>query len=157
VRFPIQVSGFEDQHLSVEIEGVLSNPHLLVNGQHAEGDRGGPYLLRKGEAGEEVSAEFKSLNWLDPLPRLVIGDQVVPYAPTIHWGWWLMAALPIPLVFLLDRGIIPLLWGGAVALLNGRLLRTESPFPMRVGFVFISILVGISIHYLIFYYLTSGR
>jgi hypothetical protein len=158
VRFPIEVIGFEDQHLSVEVEGVLSNPHLLVNGQHAPGDKGGPYLLRREKGGEEVEvqAEFKSLNWLDPLPRLVIGDEVVPYAPAIHWAWWVLAATPVLLVFFLDRGIVPFLWGGAVALLNGRLLRTESPFPARIGFVLLSTLVGFTIHYLTLYYL-DGR
>jgi hypothetical protein len=170
VRFPIQVLGFEDQNLSVEVEGVLSNPHLLVNGKHAEGDKGGPYLLRKtaskdgnavstdgkAEQSDEVPAEFRSLNWLDPLPRLVIGDHVVPYAPEIHWIWWVLAALPVPLILWFDRGIVPALWSGAVTLLNGRLLRTEVAFPLRIVFVAISTGLGILIPYLIFHYFTGN-
>jgi uncharacterized membrane protein YwzB len=155
VRFPIQVNGFENQNLSVEVEGVLSNPRLLINGKHAEGDKGGPYLLQK-EDGTQVPAEFRSLNWLDPLPRLVIEDVVIPYAPAIHWAWWLLAALPIPIVLrVVDVGAVPALWGGAIALLNGRILRMENPLWARVLMILGTIIVGTAIPYIIFHYLAK--
>src|SRR5215472_8325582 len=95
MRFPISRSGFEGQDLAVETAGFFSGARVLHNGNPVE-RRKGRYPVRSN-SGQEVLIQLK-MNLLDPVPKVIFGDETIVLARPLAWYEWLWISLPFLLV-----------------------------------------------------------
>jgi len=96
MRFPISRSGFEGQDLAVETAGFFSGARVLHNGNPVE-RRKGRYPVRSN-SGQEVLIQLKS-NFVDPIPKVIFGDQTIVLARPLAWYEYVWIGLPVLLVF----------------------------------------------------------
>src|SRR5712691_1327920 len=87
---------FKMQRLAVETAGWFRGPRLLINGALAE-KRKGRYSVTS-DSGVPTSIELK-YNYLDPIPKVKIGDELVELARSLTWYEYLWIGIPIILIF----------------------------------------------------------
>lgn len=97
MELPISHAAFRVKQLAVETAGWFRGPRLLVSGQPAQRAKG-RYLV-SSDAGLEVPVELKH-NFLDPIPKVKIGDELIELARALTWYEYLWIAIPIVLVFI---------------------------------------------------------
>lgn len=119
MKYPVSISGFENQTIEVEGPGVLSGAKLWVNGQEAaKGARRGQYALVRDD-GREATASWKAgLSSLGGVPQLVVDDQVIDVVEPAPWYTLVWSALPIVLIFV--GGLLGALFGVVAFTLNRR-------------------------------------
>lgn len=121
MRYEIQHPAFTARRLSVETTGgMFSPPRLLVDGQPATPVKG-KYTVAS-DAGVETTIRFKA-GFPDPLPRVMIGTEVVAFAPALPWHAQAWILLPFALVVV--GGAIGGLCGAVAVMTNGRIFRGE--------------------------------
>jgi hypothetical protein len=124
MRYSVNISGFNDTELTVEMPGVFSNPRLLVNGKPAaSGQKKGEFLLVKDD-GKVVTVKFGAA-FLDAVPKLIVDGETFQVAEPLPWYQWAWSGAPIILVFL--GGCIGGAIGGAAIVFNTRILRSVMP------------------------------
>ncbi len=96
MEIAIQHPAFKMRRLTVETAGFFRGPRLLVNGVPAERQKG-RYTV-PSDTGESVLIELKH-NFLDPIPKVKIGDQLIELARSLTWYEYLWLGIPIILVF----------------------------------------------------------
>ena len=120
MQFPISRSGFEGQNLAVETAGFFSGARVLHNGNPVE-RRKGRYPVRSN-SGQEVLIQLKS-NFVDPIPKVVFGDQTIVLARPLTWYEYLWLGLPILLVF--AGGAIGAVVGITATYTSARIFRSD--------------------------------
>lgn len=129
MSYPVQIPQFSSQPVAVQPSGLLTGPKIMQNNQPApKGEKRGTFLLTQDD-GTQVTASLKQANFLDPLPNIVIGEEVYPVAEPVPWYWWFWAALPFGLVAV--GGLLGGLVGGTAAIINTRLVRREITAPLK--------------------------
>jgi hypothetical protein len=126
---------FRTRRLAVETAGWFTGPKLLVNGLGAE-KRKGSYLVAS-DAGVETSVKLK-YNFLDPIPKVSIGDESVELAPSLQWYAYVWIGIPVLLIFI--GGAIGGFVGALGALANARVFRSDFSTPAKYG---ISVLISV--------------
>ena len=123
MSYPVNAPYFTNQPVNLEASGLFSGPKLMQNHQPApKGEKRGTFLLTKDD-GTQVAASFKQSNFLDPLPNVVIDEEVYAVAEPVSWYWWAWAALPFGLVAV--GGLLGGLTGATAAVINSRFVRQE--------------------------------
>lgn len=123
MTYPVNAPYFVNQPVTLKPSGLLSGAKIMQNNQPApKGDKRGTFLLTQDD-GTQVTASLKQANFLDPLPNVVIGEEVYPVAEPVPWYWWFWAALPFGLVAV--GGLLGGLAGGTAAIVNTRFVRRE--------------------------------
>ncbi len=112
---------FVKQQLTVETAGLFSGPKLLLNGVLVEKLKG-RYTVSNDD-GEEITIQLKH-NYIDPIPKIKIGDETETLADPLAWYEWLFIGLPLVLLFI--GGAIGGILGVVAATANGRLIRGDS-------------------------------
>ncbi len=123
MEYPVNLPGFEGRQLMVKTAGFFSGPALMIDGQPApKGAKPGQVVLRRSD-GTEVTAQLRTVNFVDPLPQLLIDNKPVVLAEPLKWYQWLWAGWPFALVFI--GGLLGGLAGGIATMINGRIFRQE--------------------------------
>jgi hypothetical protein len=95
----INIPGFEDQKISVQLAGTVGAAKLFINDQPApSASKKGQYLLRRND-GTEVTAYFKG-GFPNPIPVLMVDGQVIHIAKPLPWYQWVWICFPLVLVVL---------------------------------------------------------
>jgi hypothetical protein len=93
---PVNHPAFRGRELTVQPAGWFSGPRLLIDGQPAEPSHG-RYTV-SSDVGHPTPVELKH-NFLDPVPKVKIGDELVEIARELTWYEYLWLAIPLLLVF----------------------------------------------------------
>ncbi len=111
---------FERQQLAVRTAGLFKGAVLLLDGQPMK-SKMGKYVI-KNDAGDDTSVRIDA-NFIDPIPVVKIGTEVVRLAPAFSWYEYVWIGIPVLLVFVggaLGGGI-----GVAAAYSNSRIFRSD--------------------------------
>ena len=95
MQIPVPHFAFKARRLAVDI-GFFRRARLLVNGMPAERKKSA-YSVRK-DSGELVLIKLKH-NFLDPIPTVKIGDELIELVRPLRWYEYLWLGIPIILVF----------------------------------------------------------
>jgi hypothetical protein len=128
MRIEVQHPAFKAQHLSVETASVLGSPKVLLNGAVVKRQKG-RYPV-KADSGAEMLIQMK-YNLLDPIPSIKIGEETVRLAESLEWYEYVWIGLPMFLVF--AGGALGGFVGGAAAVTNGRIFRSDRSSLMKYG------------------------
>jgi hypothetical protein len=120
--------GFEGQNLSVETAGFFRGARVLHNGNPVE-RRKGRYPVRSNR-GEEVLIQLKS-NFIDPIPKVIFGDETIVLARPLTWYEYVWIGLPILLVF--TGGGLGALVGVAATYASARIFRSDRGALAKYG------------------------
>jgi len=120
MQIPISHAAFKGQNLALETAGFFRGARILHNGNPVERSKGG-YAVRSN-AGPEVSIKLKS-NFLDPIPKVVIGDETLLLARPLTWYEYLWIGLPVLLVF--AGGAIGAVVGISATYTSARIFRSD--------------------------------
>jgi len=113
MELPVRHPAFQIQKLAVEAAGFFQGARLLVNGAPVQ-RTGGKYTVRS-DGGAEFPVELKA-NFLDAVPKVKIGNDLVELARALTWYEYLWLGIPLLLTFS----------GGAVGALVGILAMYSS-------------------------------
>jgi len=117
---PFEHDSFKNQNLSVKQAGWFSGAKLLINGIAAKKSKG-KFVVR-ADTGEEMHIQLKS-NLIDPIPKVVIGDQKMLLAKPLKWYEYIWMGLPIGLAFI--GGAIGAFVGASACYSSARIFRGE--------------------------------
>jgi len=123
---PLDVVGFEGRGLSVRPAGLWRGPALVCDG--APVPRAGTAFELKDNSGAPVAFRFGQTPF-DPIPKVIVRDQVIDLAPPIAWHQYVWILLPVALVF--RGGLLGGLAGGAAAFANLQIMRQPGPAWMK--------------------------
>jgi hypothetical protein len=96
MEIPVAHPEFQIRRLAIETAGWIRGPRLLVNGAPVKRAKG-RYTVTS-DAGTEVAIELKH-NFLDPVPKVKIGDNLVELARALKWYEYVWLGIPIVLLF----------------------------------------------------------
>ena len=128
MQIDVQHPKFKTQRLTVETAGWFRGPRLLVNGV-VEPRKKGRYTVAS-DSGAETSIQLR-YNFLDPIPKLKIGDEVAELASPLKWYEYAWIGVPIVLVF--SGGAIGGLVGALAANASGRVFRGDRGGAAKYG------------------------
>lgn len=123
---PVQLPGLEGQNVALRLAGTFSGAKLVVNGQPVA-KQNGVFNLRSN-AGSTVAVKFKG-RFLDPIPNLEVGGQIIQLRPALAWYQYVWMSLPIVLVF--GGGAIGGMCGGLAAGVSSRIFRSDRSEGMK--------------------------
>lgn len=123
---PIDVAGFEGRGLAVRPAGLFSSAVLICDGAPVA-KTGAAYEL-KDNAGATVTFRFGQTPF-DPIPKVIVRDQVIDVAPPLAWHQYLWVLLPVALVFI--GGLLGGVVGAAAAFANLHLIRQPGSVGVR--------------------------
>jgi hypothetical protein len=128
MQIPISHSRFEGQILSVETGGFFRGARVLHNGNPVE-KRKGRYLVHTNR-GERVLIRLKG-NFLDPIPKVIFGNETIVLARPLTWYEYIWIGFPILLVF--AGGAIGGLVGGMATYASARIFRSDRGALTKYG------------------------
>ncbi len=120
MQLEVQHPAFKVQRLSVETARAFLGPRLLLNGTFLKKQKG-RYTV-KADSGAETTIQLK-YNYLDPIPKIKIGEEVIEIATPLKWYEYVWIGIPIALVG--AGGAIGALCGLVAANSNGRIFRSD--------------------------------
>jgi len=122
MRIPFDLEGFEGHELVVEAASWFSGPKLRLDGKPApKGPKRNLYLLQRNDGIKQI-VQLKQV-LIDPVPKLIVGGEVIHLVEPLSVFQWVWSAFPIILIFLggaLGGGI-----GAAAFWINARIFRSE--------------------------------
>lgn len=137
MKIEVEHPAFKTERLAVETAGILSSPQLLVNGSVVKKNKG-KYSI-PSDSGEDIPIELK-YNFLDPVPRMKIGDELIKLARSFVWYEYLWFVF----LFLSVANLYPV--GGLAAaigaVMSARVFRGNYSTPKKLGFIAL-IFVGV--------------
>jgi hypothetical protein len=119
---------FKTQRLAVETAGCFTGPKLIVNGAIAIKHKG--IYSVASDTGVQIPIKVK-YNWLDPVPKIIVGDDSVELAPSLKWYEYVWGGIPIVLVFV--GGALGGFVGALGACANGRIFRSNRDAYAKYG------------------------
>jgi hypothetical protein len=117
---PIKHQAFANRGLALRPAGLFNGPQLILDGRKVKGRR-----LRfsvRDNLGTQREIRLKS-NYLDPVPKVQIGDQTLELATPLAWYQYVWMSFPIVLVF--SGGVLGAMFGVAAVLASGRIFRSD--------------------------------
>jgi hypothetical protein len=118
---PLDVAGFEGRGLAVRPAGLWRGAALVCDGAPVR--RTGAAFGLNDNSGARVAFRFGQVPF-DPIPKVIVRDQVIVLAPPLAWYQYAWAALPIALIVL--GGLLGGL-AGAAAFANLHIMRQPGP------------------------------
>jgi hypothetical protein len=117
---PIKHQGFANRGLALRVAGVFNGPQLILDGRKVRGKR-----LRfsvRDNSGVPCEIRLRS-NYIDPIPKVQIGDQTLELASPLAWYEYVWMSFPIILVF--RGGVLGSMFGIAAVYSNARTFRSD--------------------------------
>lgn len=121
-EMPLDVAGFEGRGLSVRPAGLWRGAALVCDG--APVPRTGAAFELKDNSGAPVAFRFGQVPF-DPVPKVIVRDEVIELAPPLAWYQYVWILLPVLLV--VRGGLLGGLAGGAAAFANMQIMRQPGP------------------------------
>jgi hypothetical protein len=144
MRIEIKNPGFKSQRLSVETASFLAGPKLLLNGVVLK-RKGGRYLVAS-DSGQELVIKVM-YNFLDPIPRVKIGDGIIELIKPLQWYEYVWIGVPMLLVF--AGGALGGFVGAGSTVVNGRIFRSDRGALSKYTLAGVTTLVGIVIFFVL--------
>lgn len=128
MQIEVQNSAFKKQRLTVLPASWFKGPQLLLNGTAAP-RKWGRYKVAD-DSGNESVVQLK-YNYLDPIPKVKIGEDVSQLATPLRWYEYAWIGAPIILIF--SGGAIGGLVGALGANASGKVFRSERGALAKYG------------------------
>ena len=128
MKLEVQHPAFKTRRLAVETAGFFRGPRLLVDGAPAERHKGRYSVL--SDAGAATSIELKH-NFVDPVPKIKIGDELVQVARSLRWYEYLWIGIPV--VLLLAGGALGGVIGALATYASARVFRSDRSTAVKYG------------------------
>jgi hypothetical protein len=129
--YPVQIVGFEDQKIEVQVASMFAPPKLFVNAKPAaNGAKRGEMLLRRSD-GQDVTAAWKPKGF--DLPQLVVEGKTISYVEPLQWYQWGAALLPLLLVPV--GGALGGMLGALAAFVNAKILRLPQSDSVKYALI----------------------
>jgi hypothetical protein len=117
---PIKHQGFANRGLALRVAGVFNGPQLILDGRKVRVKR----LLFSVRDNSGVPCEIRlRSNYIDPIPKVQIGDQTLELASPLAWYEYVWMSFPIILVF--RGGVLGSMFGIAAVYSNARTFRSD--------------------------------
>jgi hypothetical protein len=117
---PIKHQAFANRGLALRPASLFNGPQLILDGRKVKGKR-----LRfsvRDNSGVPCEIRLRS-NYVDPVPRVQIGDQTIELARPLAWYEYVWMSFPIILVF--SGGVLGAMFGVAAVYSNARTFRSN--------------------------------
>ena len=117
---PIKHQAFANRGLALRPASLFNGPQLILDGRKVKGKK-----LRfsvRDNSGTQREIRFKS-NYIDPVPRVQIGDQTLELAKSLAWYEYVWMSFPIILVF--RGGLLGAMLGVAAVISSARIFRSD--------------------------------
>jgi len=119
-RYPVTISGFENQKIELEASGFFSPSKLLVDGKKAEpGPKKNEVIIQRRN-GHKSSVYFQNA-FFDTVPRLLVDGKTIIVVPPLKWYQYVASGLTLFLVFF--GGALGAILGVTAFLMSIRTLR----------------------------------
>ena len=144
MRIPINHPAFKTRHLSVEAASFLTGPKLLLDGVLVK--RKGRSYLVGSDAGQEVPVKVL-YNFLDPIPKVKIGEESIELAKPLQWYEYVWIGIPMLLVF--AGGALGGFVGAGSTVVNGRIFRSDRGALSKYALAAVTTVAGIAVFFVI--------
>ncbi len=144
MRIQINHPAFKSQHLSVETASFLVGPKLLLNGVVLK-RKGGRYLVAS-DSGQELTIKV-IYNFLDPIPKVKIGDGIIDLAKPLQWYEYAWVGVPMLLVF--AGGALGGFVGAGSTVVNGRIFRSDRGTLSKYALAAVTTVAGTAVFFVI--------
>ena len=128
MRIQLPIPGFEGHELAVETAGFFGGAHVLLDGAILK-KQGGRYRVKRN-SGEELALKLEH-NFLDPIPKVRVGDEVITLVRPLTWYEYLWLCVPILLVF--AGGGLGALVGILATYTSARIFRSDRSTRAKYG------------------------
>jgi hypothetical protein len=144
MRIEIKHPAFKSKRLSVETASIFASPRLLLNDV---------VLKRKGrgyrvaaDSGQDLDILIK-YNFLDPIPKVKIGDETIELAEPLKWYEYAWIGIPMLLVF--AGGALGGFVGAGSTVVNGRIFRSGRSEPAKYMLAALTTVTGAAVFFVI--------
>jgi hypothetical protein len=144
MRIEIRHPAFKSQLLSVETASILAGPKLLLNGVVAK--RKGRSYPVGSDTGQEVAVKV-IYNFLDPIPKLKIGEETIELAKPLQWYEYVWIGIPMLLVF--AGGAVGGFVGAGSTVVNGRIFRSDRGAVSKYALAAVTTVAGAAVFFVI--------
>lgn len=117
---PIKHLAFANRGLALRTASLFNGPQLILDGRRVKGKR-----LRfsvRDNSGNKHEIRLRS-NYIDPIPKVQIGDQTIELARPLTWYEYAWMSMPIVLVF--SGGVLGAMCGIAGVYSSARIFRSD--------------------------------
>lgn len=118
--YPFEHPDFEGRALAVRTSGFFASAILIVDGAEVAGKKG-KFSLHDNQ-GRPRELKLKA-SFLDPIPKVVLGDATIRLARSLTWYEYTWMGLPIVLVF--SGGGLGALFGILASYSSSRIFRSD--------------------------------
>jgi hypothetical protein len=144
LRIEIKHPAFKSQRLSVETASIFAGPKLLLNGVVVK-RKGRSYLVRS-DTGQELAIKVM-YNFLDPIPKVNIGEETIELAKPLQWYEYAWIGIPMLLVF--AGGAIGGFVGAGSTVVNGRIFRSDRGALSKYALAAVTTVAGTAVFFVI--------
>jgi Zn-dependent protease len=144
MRIEIKHPAFKSQRLSVETASILAGPKLLLNGVVVK-RKGRSYLVRS-DTGQELAIKVM-YNFLDPVPKMKIGEEMIELAKPLQWFEYAWIGVPMLLVF--AGGALGGFVGAGSTVVNGRIFRSDRSAVSKYALAAVTTVAGTAVFFLV--------
>jgi hypothetical protein len=144
VRIEIKHPGFKSQRLSVETASILAGPKLLLNSVVLK-PKGGRYRVAS-DSRQELAIKVL-YNFLDPIPKIKIGDETIELAKPLQWYEYAWIGVPMLLVF--AGGALGGFVGAGSTVVNGRIFRSDRGALSKYALAAVTTVTGAVIFFVV--------
>jgi hypothetical protein len=144
MRIEIEHPAFKSKRLSVETASFLAGPKLLLNGVVLK--RKGRTYLVESDSGQELAIKVM-YNFLDPIPKVKIGEETIELAKPLQWYEYAWIGVPMLLVF--SGGALGAFVGAGSTVVNGRIFRSDRGVFSKFALAGVTTLVGAAVFFVL--------
>jgi hypothetical protein len=144
MRIEIKHPAFESQRLSVETASILTGPKLLLNDVVVK-RKGRSYLVRS-DIGQELAIKVM-YNFLDPVPKMKIGEEMIELAKPLQWFEYAWIGVPMLLVF--AGGALGGFVGAGSTVVNGRIFRSDRSAVSKYALAAVTTVAGAAVFFVV--------
>jgi hypothetical protein len=128
----------------VETASILTGPKLLLNDVVVK-RKGRSYLVRS-DIGQELAIKVM-YNFLDPVPKMKIGEEMIELAKPLQWFEYAWIGVPMLLVF--AGGALGGFVGAGSTVVNGRIFRSDRSAVSKYALAAVTTVAGTAVFFLV--------
>jgi hypothetical protein len=144
MRIAVNHPAFKTRRLAIETASLFVGPQLFLN-DVLQKRKGGQYTIGS-ESGQELPVKVL-YNFLDPIPKLKIGDGTLVLAKPLKWYEYIWIGIPMLLVF--AGGALGGFIGAGSTVINGRIFRSDRSSGAKYGLAAVTTVAGTVILFVI--------
>jgi hypothetical protein len=137
MRIEVKHAAFKTRRLEVETASFFSGPKLFLN-DVLQKRKATQYTIAS-DSGQELPVKV-IYNFLDPIPKLKIGDGTLVLAKPLKWYEYIWIGIPMLLVF--AGGALGGFVGAGSTVINGRIFRSDRSSGAKYGLAAVTTVAG---------------